>query len=86
MIGCFQPDPTVLALIITAWWLAQPAITSATTFYQRILEFQPWPQPTEGMLARFQNDRELHWRDRGVPLPPVDQDFLTLRYTLKISS
>jgi predicted nucleotidyltransferase len=48
--------------------LMHPSIAIATTFCERILQFQPWPQPAEGMLARFQNDRELHWRDQGVPL------------------
>jgi hypothetical protein len=45
-----------------------PNIALATTFGERILQFQPWPQPPEGTLARFQNDRELHWREHGVPL------------------
>lgn len=48
--------------------LAHPTIACATTFCERILQFQPWPQPAEGTLARFQNDRELHWREPGVPL------------------
>jgi hypothetical protein len=48
--------------------LTRPTITHATTFSERILQFQDWPQPAEGMLARFQNDRELHWRAPGVPL------------------
>jgi predicted nucleotidyltransferase len=48
--------------------LTQPSIAHATTFCERILQFQPWPQPAEGTLARFQNDRELHWREHSVPL------------------
>jgi hypothetical protein len=48
--------------------LIHPTIAHATTFCQQILQFQPWPQPPEGALARFQNDRELHWREPGVPL------------------
>jgi hypothetical protein len=48
--------------------LTQPSIPSATSFCQRILQFQPWPQPAEGALARFQNDRELHWRSSSAAL------------------
>jgi hypothetical protein len=48
--------------------LTHPTIAHATTFCDRILQFQPWPQPPEGTLARFQNDRELNWREHAVPL------------------
>jgi predicted nucleotidyltransferase len=48
--------------------LIHPNIAHAATFCERILQFQPWPQPAEGALARFQHDRELHWREHGVPL------------------
>jgi len=48
--------------------LIHPTIARATTFCERILQFQPWPQPAEGTLARFQTDRELPWREHAVPL------------------
>jgi predicted nucleotidyltransferase len=48
--------------------LRRPNIAVARTFCDRILQFQPWPQPPEGSLARFQNDRELHWREYKAPL------------------
>ncbi|HEU5012607.1 MAG TPA: nucleotidyltransferase domain-containing protein [Roseiflexaceae bacterium] len=48
--------------------LQQPDIAVATTFCERILQFQPWPQPPEGAMERFQNDREMQWQHGGVPL------------------
>jgi hypothetical protein len=48
--------------------LARPSIADATAFCDRILQFQPWPEPPEGVLERFQNDRELFWREHGAAL------------------
>lgn len=61
-----EKPPGIIALARRL--LQQPGIAVATTFCERILQFQPWPQPPEGVMARFQNDRELQWQHGGVPL------------------
>ena len=61
-----EKPPDIMA--IAKDLLQQPSIAVATTFCERILQFQLWPQPPEGTLARFQNDRELQWQWGGVPL------------------
>ena len=62
------PDKPAGIIELAKQLLMHPNIARATTFCERILQFQAWPQPVEGTLARFQNDRELHWREHGVPL------------------
>ena len=61
-----EKPPDIIA--IAKQLLQHPSIAVATTFCERILQFQPWPQPPEGAMARFQNDRELQWQRGGVPL------------------
>jgi hypothetical protein len=45
-----------------------PSIAHAQAFCDAVLSFAPWPQPPEGTMARFQRDRELHWRSGPAPL------------------
>jgi hypothetical protein len=45
-----------------------PSIAHAQAFCDAVLGFAPWPRPPEGTLARFQRDRELHWRSGPAPL------------------
>jgi hypothetical protein len=48
--------------------LTRPGIATAGAFCDSVLQFQHWPQPPEGTMARFQEDRELHWRTGPAPL------------------
>jgi hypothetical protein len=48
--------------------LTAPSIARAKAFCDMVLGFAPWPQPREGALARYQRDRELHWRTGPAPL------------------
>ncbi|HEU5101118.1 MAG TPA: nucleotidyltransferase domain-containing protein [Roseiflexaceae bacterium] len=62
------PDKPAGIVELARQLLQQPSIALATTFCERMLQFQAWPQATEGALARFQNDREFNWRQGSVPL------------------
>lgn len=48
--------------------LRTPSIAHAQAFCDTVLNFAPWPRPPEGTMARFQRDRELHWRSGTAPL------------------
>jgi hypothetical protein len=45
-----------------------PSIAHGRAFCDAVLGFAPWPQPPEGAMARFQQDRELHWLSGPAPL------------------
>jgi hypothetical protein len=62
------PDKPAGMVELARQLLVQPSIALAETFCEPILGFQPWPQPPEGALARFQNDREFNWRHGSVAL------------------
>jgi hypothetical protein len=62
------PDKPAGIVELARQLLVQPSIALATTFCELILGFQPWPQPAEGALARFQNDREFNWRQGSAAL------------------
>jgi hypothetical protein len=48
--------------------LRTPSIAHGEAFCDAVLGFAPWPRPPEGTMARFQRDRELHWRRGTAPL------------------
>lgn len=62
------PDKPAGIVELARQLLAQPSIAVANVFCDQILGFQAWPQPPEGALARFQNDRELSWRHASASL------------------
>jgi hypothetical protein len=62
------PDKPDGMVELAGQMLVHPSIAVATAFCDLVLGFRPWPQPAGGALTRFQNDRELSWRQGSAPL------------------
>jgi len=48
--------------------LRQPSIPTATAFCDAVLGFRDWPQPAEGVTARYLRDRDMAWLHRPPSL------------------
>ncbi|MBA3942984.1 MAG: nucleotidyltransferase domain-containing protein [Herpetosiphonaceae bacterium] len=52
------PDKPEFLLILATELLSHPCIDHAQRFYDSLMNFAAWPQPTEGAMARFKHDRD----------------------------